>query len=259
LIAHASFEEALDADTLLISGGIGYADAAQDERLLAVLRDAAGRGIRLGSICTGSLILAAAGLLGGRRATTHWAYAEELRRRAPGCEVEEDAIYVRSADIYSSAGVSAGMDLALALVEQDWSRDVSLAVAQQLVLYLKRPGGQSQFSRMLEAQRNDDSFGALQRWIEDHVAGDLSIAAMADHMAMSVRQFSRAFRDRVHDTPARYVERIRVERARRSISEGRSPLKLVARECGFHNEQALRRAFHRQMGIAPVDYRQRFA
>lgn len=258
LIAVGRFEEADQSDTLLVSGGIGYRDAIENRRLLRVVQEAVGRGVRIGSICTGSLILAAAGVLDGRRATTHWAYGKELQRLAPLCSVEDDAIYVRCGEIYTSAGVTAGMDLALALVEQDWGRDVALSVAQELVLYLKRPGGQSQFSRMLEAQRLDDPFDGLRTWIQDHLAGDLCVRALAAQAAMSVRQFSRTFRACSNVTPAVYVEQLRVERARQRISEGCGSLKLVARQCGFRDEQGLRRAFRRQLGVSPAEYQQRF-
>ena len=172
--------------------------------------------------------------------------------------MDRDALYVRSGNIYTSAGVTAGMDLALALVEQDHGKAVALAVAQELVLFLKRPGGQSQFSRHLEAQRRDDLFGELELWMLEHPAEDLSVGKLARRMSMSPRHFARLFAERLGASPGAYVRRLRVEQARRRIEEGASRLKRVARDCGFADEQALRRNFHDLVGITPAEYRARF-
>ena len=247
------------ADTLLVAGGLGYRRCVDDRQLLDWLKTAAGSVERVGSICTGSLILAAAGLLDGRRATTHWEYSEELKRLGPTARVEADAIFVRDGNVYTSAGVTAGMDLALALVEEDCGRSVALAVAQQLVLFLKRPGGQSQFSRLLEAQGREDRFGQLESWILENLEKDLTVPALAEQMAMSVRQFARTFGSEMRTTPARFVEQLRVEQARRSLSDGPSNLKLVARQCGFGDVQRMRRAFRRHLAITPAEYQQRFS
>lgn len=259
LLAAKSYAEAGPADTLLVGGGIGYATLLDDQALLDWLRARATEVSRLGSICTGAMLLGAAGLLDGRRATTHWAYCEQLAALAPGCRVEPDAIYVRDGNVFTSAGVTTGMDLALAFIEADWGRSVALAVAQELVLYLKRPGGQSQFSRLLEAQRRDDRFGDIERWMIDNLAADLSVPALAAQAGMSVRHFVRRFAEEMHMPPSRFVVQLRVEQARRRISEGAPNLKAVARETGFGDEQRLRRAFQRVLGISPTTYQERFS
>lgn len=258
LVASRRYSAVDDADTLLVAGGIGWEQAASDRRLLQWLAAQAGRVQRLGSICNGAMLLAAAGLLEGRAATTHWAYLDRLASLAPKARVDRDALYVRSGNIYTSAGVTAGMDLALALVEQDHGKAVALAVAQELVLFLKRPGGQSQFSRHLQAQRRDDLFGELELWMLEHPGEDLSIAKLARRMNMSARHFARLFAARLGTSPAAYVRRLRVEQARRRIEEGALRLKQVARDCGFGDEQALRRSFQAVVGITPAEYRQRF-
>jgi transcriptional regulator GlxA family with amidase domain len=258
LVAARRYAAVDDADTLLVAGGIGWEAAAADPALLAWLAREARRVLRLGSICNGAMILAAAGLLEGRDATTHWGYLDRLAKLAPGAHIDRDALYVRSGNIYTSAGVTAGMDLALALVEQDHGKAVALAVAQELVLFLKRPGGQSQFSRHLEAQRRDDLFGELELWMLEHPAEDLSAARLARRMSMSPRHFARLFAERLGASPGAYVRRLRVERARRRIEEGASRLKQVARDSGFADEQALRRSFQQLVGVTPAEYRARF-
>jgi transcriptional regulator GlxA family with amidase domain len=204
------------------------------------------------------MLLAAAGLLDGRPATTHWAYLDRLAALAPRTRVDRDALYVRAGNIYTSAGVTAGMDLALALVEQDHGKAVALAVAQELVLFLKRPGGQSQFSRHLEAQKRDDLFGELELWMLENPRADLSVEGLARRVSMSPRHFARQFRARLGASPGAYVRRLRIEQARRRIEEGAARLKQVARDCGFADEQGLRRAFQLQLGITPAEYRARF-
>lgn len=258
LVASRRFAAVDDADTLLVAGGVGWESAAKDRRLLQWLAAQAGRVKRLGSICNGAMLLAAAGLLEGRAATTHWAYLDRLASLAPRARVDRDALYVRSGNIYTSAGVTAGMDLALALVEQDHGKAVALAVAQELVLFLKRPGGQSQFSRHLQAQRRDDLFGELELWMLENPGQDLSVESLARRMNMSPRHFARLFAARLGASPAAYVRRLRVEQARRRIEEGASRLKQVARDCGFGDEQALRRSFQAVVGITPAEYRERF-
>lgn len=253
-----ALEDVKEADTLLVAGGLGYRAAAADQQLIEWLRKSGAGAARLGSICTGSLILAAAGLLDGRRATTHWAYGRELEQSAPSSEVEPDAIFVRDGRVYTSAGVTAGMDLALAMVEEDWGRSVALAVAQELVLYLKRPGGQSQFSRLLEAQRHDDRFGSLEAWVIENLTENLTVPALAERLGMSVRQFSRRFKQEMQTPPARFVEQLRVECARANLTDGKRNLKAIARQCGFGDEQRMRRAFRKHLGVTPVEYQQRF-
>jgi transcriptional regulator GlxA family with amidase domain len=258
LVATRRYADVDDADTLLVAGGIGWEAPASDRALLRWLAAQAGRVERLGSICNGAMILAAAGLLDGRPATTHWAYLDRLAKLAPKARVDRDALYVRSGNIYTSAGVTAGMDLALALVEQDHGKAVALAVAQELVLFLKRPGGQSQFSRHLAAQKRDDLFGELELWMLENPGKDLSVGALARRMSMSPRHFARLFMARLGTSPGAYVRRLRVEQARRRIEEGATRFKQVARECGFADEQALRRGFQDVVGITPAEYRARF-
>lgn len=195
LTAARAFRDVEGCDTLLVSGGIGW-EAAGDPETLAWLAAMAPRAQRYGSICTGALVLAAAGLLDGRRATTHWAYCDRLAAAAPSCEVEPDAIFVHDGALYTSAGVTTGMDMALEMVERDHGKAVAVAVAQELVIYRKRPGGQTQFSRFLEAERRDDRLGELQLWILDHLDEDLPLERLAAVAAMSPRHFSRRFKDR---------------------------------------------------------------
>ena len=258
LVATRRYADVDGVDTLLVAGGIGWETAAGDRELLCWLSRQAGRVQRLGSICNGAMLLAAAGLLDGKPATTHWAYLDRLATLAPKAQVDRDALYVKAGNIYTSAGVTAGMDLALALVEQDHGKAVALAVAQELVLFLKRPGGQSQFSRHLAAQKRDDLFGELELWMLENPRADLSVDSLARRMSMSSRHFARLFRTRLGTSPGSYVRRLRVEQARRRIEEGAARLKQVARDCGFADEQALRRSFQAQVGITPAEYRARF-
>lgn len=258
VLARRPYAEVTACETLLVAGGIGWAAAAEDAALLAWLRRMAPKVERLGSICTGALILAQAGLLDGRAATTHWAYCERLAALAPGCTVEPDAIFVESGRLFTSAGVTTGMDLALELVERDWGKATAVAVAQELVIYRKRPGGQGQFSRFLEAERRGDVFGQLQLWVLDHLHEALPLERLAGAAGMSPRHFSRRFRAEVGVTPAAYVAKVRLEEARRRLESGAQALKEVARTCGFADEQNLRRAFRRHVGVAPREYRERF-
>jgi transcriptional regulator GlxA family with amidase domain len=246
-------------DTLLVAGGRGVHDAARDERLLAWVRDAAKRARRVTSVCTGAFLLARAGLLDGRRATTHWASCRELERRHPEVTVESDPIFVRDGNVTTSAGVTAGMDLALALVEEDLGREVALDVARWLVLFLKRPGGQAQFSAQLAAQIAErEPLRELQAWLPDHLDEDLTVPALARRACMSERNFARAFRDETGMTPAAYVESARVERARIALETGDQPVEMVARQAGFGTVETMRRAFRRRVGVSPAGYRSRF-
>jgi transcriptional regulator GlxA family with amidase domain len=246
-------------DTLIVAGGPGTDAAARDARLIDWIRGAAGRSRRVASVCTGAFLLAEAGLLDGRRATTHWASCDYLQRRHPEVEVDPDPIFVRDGDVWSSAGVTAGIDLALALLEQDAGPEAARDVARWLVLFLQRPGGQAQFSAQLRrpvAER--DPLRELQAWLPAHLDEDLSIAALAARACMSPRNFARAFRREVGTTPAAYVADLRVERARAELESGDRPIEDVARRCGFGTVETLRRTFHRRLRVAPADYRARF-
>jgi transcriptional regulator GlxA family with amidase domain len=259
LLVSRRYAQARPADTLLVSGGIGCDAALTDRNLLEWIAGQLPRVQRLGSICTGALLLARAGLLDDRAVTTHWGYCDRLARMAPRARVHPDAIYVQSGKVYTSAGVTAGMDLALSLVESDWGKAVAVAVAQELVLFLKRPGGQSQFSRHLDAQRHDDVFGELESWILEHLDSNLSVGKLARRVNMSERHFARRFSQRVGVSPGTYVRRVRVEEARRRIEEGAGRFKQLARSCGFADEQSLRRSFQRLIGVTPAAYRSRFS
>jgi transcriptional regulator GlxA family with amidase domain len=246
-------------DTLLVAGGRGIREALADHRLVAWLRRMAGRVRRMGSVCTGSFLLAEAGLLDGRRATTHWSACSHFARRYPKVTVDPDPIFIRDGDVYTSAGVTAGMDLALALVEEDHGREIALQVARELVLFLRRPGGQSQFSAQLATQAADrEPVRELQAWIADHLAQDLSVPALASRVAMSPRNFARVFTREVGVTPAGYVENLRVEAARRRLEESRHGVDHVAADCGFGTAESMRRAFLRRLRVSPRVYRGRF-
>jgi len=246
-------------DTLLVAGGDGTRAALRDRALVDFIRRAAGRARRVASICSGTFLLAEAGLLDGRRATTHWAACAELAERYPKIHVETDPIFVRDGKMWSSAGVCAGMDLALALAEQDHGRELALTVAQWMVLFLKRPGGQSQFSVGLAAQATEhERIRELQAWAQAHLASDLGIAKLAKRVAMSPRNFARVFAREVGETPARWVERARVEAARRALEESDDGVEAIASRCGFGTAETMRRAFLRQLRVGPSAYRARF-
>jgi transcriptional regulator GlxA family with amidase domain len=226
---------------------------------VAWIRDAAARSRRVTSVCTGAFLLAAAGLLDGRRATTHWAWCDVLANRYPAVQVEPDPIFVRDGDVITSAGVTSGMDMALALVEEDLGREIALEVARWLVLFVKRPGGQAQFSAQLEAQIADrEPLRELQQWLPDHLDEDLSVPALARRACMSERNFARAFRGETGMTPAAYVEAARVERARIFLDSGDLPVETIARQTGFGTVETMRRAFRRRVGVSPAGYRSRF-
>jgi transcriptional regulator GlxA family with amidase domain len=245
-------------DTLLVPGGRGARQAIRDHRLIAFIREMAPKVRRVASICTGALLLAEAGLLDGRRATTHWG-AMHLLRRYSRVRVEEDLLYVRDGTIWTSAGVTAGMDLALALVREDLGHAAALRIAQNLVLFLMRPGGQTQFSAHLLAQAaNGGRLGGLPVWILDHLDEKLSVSQLAERAGMSERTFARAFQAELGMTPGRFVEMARVEAARRLLEESGLPMKRIAWQVGFGDDETMRRAFHRHLKVSPLDYQARF-
>jgi transcriptional regulator GlxA family with amidase domain len=245
-------------DTLLVAGGRGSDAAARSRALLAQLRRLAPHARRFGSVCTGAFILGAAGLLDGRRATTHWAYTDELARTFPTVEVDPDAIYVKDGNVYTSAGVTAGIDLALGLVEEDHGRDVALAVARELVVFARRPGGQTQFSVQLAAPAEEPKLRVVQRWMTDHPDADLSIEACAKLCGMSVRNFARRFARDVGTTPGAWVEAMRIERARELLEDTDEGVDAIAARCGFGSQETMRRAFARRVHVSPSAYRERF-
>jgi transcriptional regulator GlxA family with amidase domain len=245
-------------DTLIVAGGEGFNAASANTVLIDWVRERTGQARRTVSICTGAFLLAAAGVLDGRRAATHWLYCAELARRFPAVQVESDPIFVRDGSIWTSAGVTAGIDLALALIEEDLGRAMALTVARYLVVFMKRPGGQAQFSEALSLQSSEDTFGALHDWISKHLAEDLSLPVLASHAGMSERSFSRHYAESTGLTPARAVERLRVEGARRLLSDTRLPVKRISQRCGFGSEETMRRSFLRLLSATPQDYRARF-
>ncbi len=246
-------------DTLLIAGGPGVKDAATDPTTIEWVRKRSAKARRTASVCTGAFVLAAAGVLEGRRATSHWQHCDELERRFPNVRVEADPIFVEDGTVWTSAGVTAGIDLALALVEEDLGRAMALAVARHLVVFLKRPGGQSQFSAALSLQTADDKFGALHEWIGKHLADDISLPVLAERAGMSERSFSRHYVEATGITPARAVEQLRVEAAQQLLSETRLPVKRISQRCGFGSEETMRRSFLRLLAATPQDYRARFS
>jgi transcriptional regulator GlxA family with amidase domain len=246
-------------DTLLVAGGTGVENAAQDEKLLLWLGKTAQRVRRIGSICTGAFLLASAGLLDGKRAATHWKWADKLANQFKHTTVDPDPIYIRDGNTYTTAGVTAGMDLALALVEEDLGSPMALQVARELVLYLRRSGGQSQFSAALSLQASDrKQIEETRSWILDHLEQDLPVEKLAAKAGMSPRHFARIFQKDTGTTPAHFVERLRVETARRRLEESRDKLEKVANDCGFGSSQTLRRSFLRVLHVPPNDYRRRF-
>lgn len=257
--AHSLAEWSEPVDTLLVAGGLSFWSASADVDLVAGIRRVAGSAERVGSVCTGTFLLAHAGLLDGRRATTHWAGGELLAQQFPAVTTEPDRIYVRDGPIWTSAGVTAGIDLAMAIVAADHGPDLAREVARWLVVYLHRPGGQSQFSAPLAAnppKRN--SLRALQVWMEGNLSADLTLAGLAERVGMSTRHFSRVFANETGTTPARYVEQVRIGAARRLLETTDQPMDRVAAAVGLGSPETLYRIFHRHLGIPPGEYRARF-
>jgi transcriptional regulator GlxA family with amidase domain len=244
-------------DTLIVAGGDVH-PAATDERLRRWLLRTAPKLRRLASVCSGSFVLAEAGLLDGLRATTHWAATEFMQRRYPQIRVEADAIFVRDGRVCTSAGVTAGIDMSLALVEEDHGHEVALAVARRLVVFLQRPGGQSQFSRHLAAQAPTGPLRGVAEWIVEHLGSDLSVESLAARAAMSPRNFARVFVRELGSTPAKFVELARIDAARRSLENGCLSVEEAAAAAGFHSAEQMRRTFLRHLRVLPVDYRRRF-
>ena len=250
-------EHDIGPDVLLVPGGEGTRPADPD--LVAWLRAHGPSATKLVSVCTGAFLLAEAGLLDRRRVTTHWAYCATLEARFPQLTVDPDPIFVRDGNVTTSAGVTAGIDLALALVEEDLGRDAALEIARHLVMFLRRPANQAQFSTQLAAQIADrEPLREVQRWITDHPAGDLSVPALASRASLSPRQFARAFAAEVGVPPGRYVNRVRLETARRRMEDTADGVEETARRCGYGTPEAMRRAFIRALGISPAEYRRRF-
>lgn len=246
-------------DTLIVAGGPGVDAASIDRDVLDWLAHRARTARRTASVCTGAFLLAACGALDHKRVTTHWSAASALAQRFPSLQVESDPIFLRDGTTWTSAGVTSGIDMALAMVEEDFGRSVSLAVARYLVVFLKRPGGQAQFSTALALQSSDDQFGVLHAWMNEHLANDLSLTVLAGEANMSERTFSRRYHEATRMTPARAVEHLRVDAARRLLTDSTMPLKRIAMRCGFGSVETLRRSFSRVLDVTPQDYRDRFS
>ncbi|GAA3482497.1 GlxA family transcriptional regulator [Streptomyces yanii] len=256
LVPDSSLADAEPPHTLLVPGGQGTRHP--DPALVDWLRTQAPHAERLVSVCTGALLLAAAGLLDGHRVTTHWVVAEHLARSYPDVEVDPDPIFVRDGKLATSAGVTAGIDLSLALVEEDCGRQVALTVARHLVVFLRRPGNQAQFSAQLTAQTaRREPLREVQHWITEHPDDDLSVDALAARARLSPRHFARAFQTETGMTPGRYVERVRIEHARRLLEDTTDGVAGIARTCGYGTPEAMRRAFVKALGTAPAEYRRR--
>ena len=250
----------VEIDTLVVVGGLGAGAAAADVRLCRSVAALAASARRTASVCTGAFVLAAAGLLDGRAATTHWASCDRLARDHPRVEVIPDRIYVRDDALWTSAGVTAGIDLALALVEDDCGAALAHTVAGWLVVFARRPGGQAQFSAQLRAQpARTPAVAALQQWLPDHLAEELGVETLADHAAMSPRTFARCFRAETGRTPATYVEELRVEAARRLLETSDLGVPAIAAAVGLRRVETFHRAFRRRTGTTPDRYRQHFA
>ncbi|NNA54684.1 GlxA family transcriptional regulator [Pseudomonas koreensis] len=247
------------SDTLIIAGGWGIYPAAEDLALVDWVREHAAGCRRVASVCTGAFLLAASGWLDGRRVVTHWTRCEQLAQQHPQLQVEANPIFINDGPVWTSAGVTAGIDLALAMVEQDLGRDIALDVARHLVVFLKRPGGQSQFSVTLALQNQGNRFDDLHAWIAEHLTCDLGVPTLAEQAGMSERSFVRHYRADTGQTPARAIELIRVETARRLLSDTGLPVKRIAANCGFGSEETLRRSFLRAIGVTPQAYRERFS
>jgi transcriptional regulator GlxA family with amidase domain len=249
------------ADTLIACGGNGVYTASRDNRLLAAIKRASEKCGRVASTCTGAFLLGAAGLLDGRRAVTHWQRCKDLAEACPKAEIDPDPIFIEDDGVWTSAGVTAGIDLALALVETDQGRDLALELARNMLVYVKRPGGQAQFSEALKQQTRSVSgrFDALHFWMRDNLTADLRVDALAARCGMSPRNFARLYTEETGHTPARAVEQMRVEAARAMLENPAVSIKTVAVQTGFGNDERMRRSFARQLGITPQAYRERFA
>lgn len=252
--------DGLSIDTLIAPGGSKDDVMHAPPRLVAWIALRAPHVRRLCSVCTGAFLLAAAGTLDGKRVATHWDWVARLEKLHPSIRVDPDRIFVQDGTVWTSAGVSAGIDLTLALIEEDYGHRVAIETARQLVMFIKRSGGQSQFSVPLAAQSDaTGKFADLHAWIAAHIGDDLSIERLAEQAGMTPRTFARAYVDAHHTTPAKGVEAMRMEVACRALEETDLPLKAISTRAGYGNEQSLRRAFQRQLGVSPIQYRERFS
>jgi transcriptional regulator GlxA family with amidase domain len=259
IAAERALNDVRRVDTLIVPGAFGVARRKIDAALVRDVKAAAKRAKRVASVCTGAFVLGAAGLLDGKRVVTHWAGCAFLRELHPTCTVEEDAIFVRDGSLWTSAGVTAGIDLALAIVEHDHGRELALEIARWLVVYLHRQGGQSQFSAPLRGQRAErEPLRDVVRYMHEHPGADLGVPALAKRAGMSERNFARVFRREIGTTPAAHAENVRVEVARRALETTTHPMKRIASDCGFGTVETFHRVFQRVLGVTPSAYRSRF-
>jgi transcriptional regulator GlxA family with amidase domain len=257
LVPDEDLRDSRTPDLMIVPGGPGA--RRRDPDLADWLRGNAPAASRVASVCTGAFLLAEAGLLSGRRATTHWSHCATLAAEYPDVTVDPDPIFIRHGDVITSAGVTAGIDLALALVEEDLGRDAALAIARGLVVFLRRPGNQSQFSASLAAQTaTREPLRDVQHWITQHPEADLSVETLATRASLSPRHFARAFTAETGVTPGQYVDRVRVEAARRNLEDSARGVEEISRACGYGTPEAMRRAFIRSLGVSPAEYRRRF-
>ncbi len=260
LVAEKSLSNHSAPDYFIVPGGMLPLAPMGDDSALNKIRKKSEKAKQLVSICTGAFVLAEAGLLTNRRCTTHWAYSDQLSQQHPSLKVNTDAIYVEDGTVYTSAGVTAGIDLALALVEKDYSANLAIEVARYLVLYLRRPGSQSQFSTPMELHaKAGDTFDQLHNWVLNNIDDSLTVENLADYVAMSPRNFARLFASKTGITPGRYIELIRIEKAKELLSHTEQTVNEIASLSGFHREERMRRAFVRNLGITPTQYRCHFS
>lgn len=260
VVAQSRIGDGPAADTLLVPGGMGTYAAIENEEFIKRVRQRAEKAKRIVSVCSGAFVLAAAGLLDGKRATTHWRISDDLFREYPKVNVVPDAIFTQDGNVYTSAGVTAGIDLALALVEEDLGVSIAVEVSRLLVIYFRRPGTQSQFSAPLKSQEAaGERFANLHNWLLEHIDEPVSIESMADRVSMSLRNFSRVFKSNAGMTPGRYIETLRLDRARELLASGNDTLEAVAEASGFGREERLRRAFMRRYNVTPAQYRLHFS
>jgi transcriptional regulator GlxA family with amidase domain len=248
-----------NVDTIIVPAALGMEQMPSDTPMLRRFRSLAGKSRRVAAVCFGAFFLAAAGLLNGRRATTHWRGCDLLAQRYPDVTVEPDMIFVKDGNVYTSAGATAGIDMALALVEEDLGRELALDVARNLVMFIRRPGGQTQFSAALESQMTErEPLRELLSWATEHPEKNLTVESMAARVHMSPRNFSRVFLREIGKTPARFVEQLRVDAARQRLEETDANLEIVSQKCGFGSANSMRRSFLRVLNVPPSEYRERF-
>lgn len=252
------FAQVFDSDTVIAVGGEGVIEATTSVEMLTFIRDLSQKARRVASVCSGAYLLASAGLLNGRKATTHWRRSADFKRRFPDVSLDEDRIYVNDGNLWTSAGISAGIDLSLALIADDLGEQIARHVARQLVVYYRRPGGQSQYSALLDMGMGDGRFAGLLDYIRSNLEKRLSVCDLADQTCMSPRHFARCFSSEIGTTPARAVELLRVEAASAALESGNGSVQVVARQCGFTDVERMRRAFIRLKGVPPSAVKRHF-